>query len=96
MEILKKPIITEKMTEKSEKLNQFGFLVDVRATKDQIRSTVESHFEVKVDSVNTMRYGGRRQMRYTKAGMIEGRKTAFKKAIVTLKDGETIDFYSNI
>jgi large subunit ribosomal protein L23 len=96
MEILKKPIITEKMTAKSEDLNQYGFVVDVTATKDQIRKAVEQMYDVKVDSVNTMRYGGRRQMRYTKAGMISGRKSAFKKAIVTLQDGQTIDFYSNI
>lgn len=96
MEILKKPIITEKMTAKSEDLNQYGFVVDITATKDQIRKAVEQMYDVKVDSVNTMRYGGRRQMRYTKAGMISGRKSAFKKAIVTLQDGQTIDFYSNI
>lgn len=96
MEILKRPIITEKMTIKSEKLNQFGFIVDVRATKNQIQQAVEQLYEVKVDSVNTMRYGGRRQSRYTKAGMIEGRKPVFKKAIITLHEGETIDFYSNI
>lgn len=96
MEILKKPIITEKMTAKSEDLNQYGFVVDLTATKDQIRKAVEQMYDVKVDSVNTMRYGGRRQMRYTKAGMISGRKSAFKKAIVTLQDGQTIDFYSNI
>lgn len=96
MEILKKPIITEKMTAKTESLNQYGFVVDVRATKGQIRQAVEEMYEVKVDSVNTMRYGGRRQMRYTKAGVVSGRKPAFKKAIVTLQDGQTIDFYSNI
>lgn len=96
MEILKKPIITEKMTQKSEALNQYGFIVDKFATKDQIRAAVEELYEVKVNAVNTMRYGGRQQMRYTKAGVISGRKPAFKKAIVTLQDGEAIDFYSNI
>ncbi|ALO16664.1 50S ribosomal protein L23 [Salinivirga cyanobacteriivorans] len=96
MEILKKPIITEKMTAKSEDLNQYGFIVDKEATKEQIKDAVEELYQVKVDSVNTMRYGGRQQMRYTKAGVVAGRKPAFKKAIVTLQDGETIDFYSNI
>ena len=96
MEILKRPIITEKMTIKSEKLNQFGFIVDVRATKNQIQQAVEELYEVKVVSVNTMRYGGRRQMRHTKAGMVEGRKPMFKKAMLTLREGQTIDFYSNI
>lgn len=96
MEILKKPIITEKMTEISDKLNRYGFIVDKEATKDQIRNAIEQLYNVKVTSVNTMRYAGKKQVRFTKAGVISGKKAAYKKAIVTLKEGDVIDFYSNI
>ena len=96
MEILIKPILTEKMTAQGEKLNRYGFIVDVRANKHEIRTAVESMYGVKVADVNTIRYMGKAKSRYTKAGMLSGRDNNFKKAIVTLKDGSTIDFYSNI
>ena len=96
MNILIEPIITEKMTDKSEKLHQFGFIVEKRANKVEIKKAVEKLYNVTVDSVNTMIYGGKRKSRYTKTGLIKGKKNSFKKAIVTLADGETIDFYSNI
>ena len=96
MNILIEPIITEKMTEKSENLNQFGFIVDKRANKVEIKKAVEKLYNVTVESVNTMVYGGKRMSRYTKSGLIRGKKKSFKKAIVTLTDGDSIDFYSNL
>ncbi|NOU60493.1 50S ribosomal protein L23 [Marinifilum caeruleilacunae] len=96
MDILIKPIVTEKMTDQSEKFNRFGFVVDRRATKIEIKAAVESMYNVKVAAVNTMNYQGKKKSRYTKAGVIEGRTASFKKAIVTLVEGDNIDFYSNI
>ena len=96
MEILLRPIITEKMTAQSEKLNRFGFIVSKDANKIQIKKAVESLYNVSVVSVNTMRYSGKTKSRYTKTGMVHGQENAFKKAVITLVDGDTIDFYSNI
>ena len=96
MIIIKKPVITEKMTAISERLNKFAFIVDKRANKIQIKEAVEKLYDVKVVAVNTMNYDGKRKSRYTKAGVITGRTASFKKAIVTLKEGDTIDFFSNI
>jgi large subunit ribosomal protein L23 len=84
------------MTAQAEKLNRYGFIVDKKADKLQIRKEVEDLYGVSVDSVNTIRYAGKRKSRYTKAGFVEGRTNAYKKAIVTLKEGQSIDFYSNI
>ena len=96
MGIIVKPIITEKMTDKGEKLNQFGFIVDNHANKLQIKSEVEDLYGVEVLSVNTMNYSGKTKSRNTKTGIISGKTKAFKKAIVTLAEGESIDFFSNI
>ena len=96
MDILLKPIVTEKMTAQGEGMNRFGFVVDKRANKIQIKQAVEELYGVNVVSVNTMIYAGKNKSRYTRTGMISGSTKSFKKAIVTLADGETIDFYSNI
>jgi Ribosomal protein L23 len=96
MEILIKPIITEKMTIQGEKLNRYGFVVEKTANKLQIKQAVEDMYEVTVADVNTMRYGGKAKSRFTKAGYLVGRTNSYKKAIITLKEGEKIDFYSNI
>ena len=96
MIIIKKPVITEKMTAISEKLNRFAFIVDKNANKYQIKDAVDKLYDVKVVAVNTMNYAGKKKSRYTKAGVITGRTVAFKKAIVTLREGDTIDFFSNI
>ncbi len=96
MNILIKPIVTEKMERLSDKLNQYGFVVDKRANKLQIKKAVEELYGVNVDSINTMRYGGKVKTRYTRSGYIAGRTNSYKKAVVTLKEGEKIDFYSNI
>jgi len=96
MDILIKPIITEKLTEQSERYNRYGFIVDRQASKPQIKKAVESLYNVTVASVNTMVYGGKVKSRYTKSGIISGKTKSFKKAIVTLEEGDAIDFYSNI
>lgn len=92
MDILIKPILTEKMTIQGEKLNRYGFIVDHRANKVQIRQAVEEMYSVSVTDVNTINYMGKLKRR----GLQVGRTNHFKKAIVTLKDGDKIDFYSNI
>ncbi len=96
MDILIKPLVTEKMTDQAERFNRYGFVVDRRATKPQIKKAVESLYNVTVDSMNTMVYGGKMKSRYTKGGIITGKTVSYKKAIVTLAEGESIDFYSNI
>ena len=96
MDIIIQPIVTEKANAVSEKLNRYTFKVSPKANKFQIKSLVESLYGVKVTSVNTMNYDGKRKMRYTKSGIIAGKVAAFKKAVVTLAEGETINFYSNI
>ncbi len=96
MNILLKPIVTEKMTAQGENLNRFGFVVDKRANKIQIKKAVEEMYGVTVETVNTMVYAGKSKSRYTRTGIIQGRTNSFKKAIVTLAEGDTIDFYSNI
>lgn len=96
MDILIKPIVTEKMNSMGEDLNRYGFIVHKDANKIQIKQAVEKMYSVSVESVNTMRYGGKAKSRYTKSGMITGKSKSFKKAIITLAEGEVIDFYSNI
>jgi large subunit ribosomal protein L23 len=96
MDILLKPIVTEKMTKQGEDLNRYGFIVDPRANKLQIKKAIEDMYGVSVESVNTMRYLGKSKSRYTKSGVVQGRGKSFKKAIVTLVNDEKIDFYSNI
>ena len=91
-----KPLVSEKANGITEKLNQFGFIVRPEANKLQIKNEVEALYNVNVVSVNTMKYAGKNKSRYTRSGLVKGRTNAFKKAIVTLKEGETIDFYSNI
>lgn len=96
MDILIKPLVTEKMTMQTEKLNRYGFIVDRRANKNQIKAAVKKMYDVDVESVNTMVYGGKTKYRYTKSGIQKGKTSSFKKAIITLAEGQTIDFYSNI
>jgi large subunit ribosomal protein L23 len=96
MNILIKPIVTEKANTQSEDLNRYGFVVDKRANKLQIKKAIEALYDVTVASVNTMHYPGKRKMRYTRTGMISGKTISFKKAIITLAEGDSIDFYSNI
>ncbi len=96
MDILLKPIVTEKMTGQGEDMNRYGFVVDKNANKLQIRKAVEEMYGVSVKDINTMRYRGKAKSRYTRRGIINGRTKSYKKAVVTLVEGDTIDFYSNI
>ena len=96
MDILVKPIVTEKMTEQGETLNRFGFIVAKKANKIQIKKAVEDMYSVNVVAVNTMIYPGKSKSRFSRTGVIKGSSKSFKKAIVTLAEGDTIDFYSNI
>lgn len=97
MGIIIKPIVTEKQTMITDKMpNRVGFRVSPDANKLEIKQAVEELYGVTVVSVNTMNYSGKRKSRYTKSGVVKGKEASFKKAIVTLKEGETIDFFSNI
>jgi len=94
--IIMKPLVTEKMTKMSETLNRYGFIVKKDVNKLSIKQAVEEMYNVTVLAVNTMRYSGKTKSRFTKAGIIMGKTNAYKKAIVTLAEGEKIDFFSNI
>ena len=97
MAFIIKPLVTEKMTAITEKQNNvFGFIVRPQANKLQIKAEVEARYNVNVISVRTMIYAGKNKSRYTRLGLIKGRTNAYKKALVVLNEGETIDFYSNI
>jgi large subunit ribosomal protein L23 len=97
MGIIIKPIVTEKQTAITDKIpNRFGFRVSPDANKLEIKKAVEAMYNVSVVDVNTMNYSGKRKSRYTKSGVISGKQSSYKKAIVTLKEGEVIDFFSNI
>ena len=96
MSIIKKPIITEKMTDQSEKYNRYAFVVDRKVNKIEIKKAVSEMYDVDVESVRTMVCIGKKRTRGTKSGFISGRTKTYKKAIVSLSEGDTIDFYSNI
>jgi large subunit ribosomal protein L23 len=96
MSILIKPIITEKMTNDSELFNRYGFVVNKKANKVEIKNAVEKTYGVSVEGVRTMNYPVKRTTKFTKSGVVSGMKGAYKKAIVQLADGDNIDFYNNI
>lgn len=96
MDIQIKPIVTEKATAYSEKENCYTFAVSPDANKFQIKDVVEKLYNVRVERVNIANYSGKRKQRYTKGGLIRGRRDAFKKAFVTVAEGQKIDYYSNI
>lgn len=96
MSVILKPVITEKMTNQGDKFNRYGFVVDKDANKVQIKTAVEKLYGVTVDSVNTQNYVGKIKTRNTTQGVAIGRTNKHKRAIVTLKKGETIDFYASI
>ena len=95
MSILKKPLVTEKVSALNEK-GKYGYIVEATANKVEIKKAVESQYGVNVEKVNTMNVMGKLKTRYTKAGVLSGRRPNYKKAIVTLAEGEVIDFYSNV
>ncbi len=96
MGIIIKPIVTEKMTQLGEKMNRFGFKVQKDANKIEIKQAIEAMYNVTVTDVNTLIVTPKVKSRFTKSGTINGKSPAYKKAIVTLKEGDKIDFYSNI
>lgn len=96
MSIIIKPIITEKLTGQTEKFNRYGFMVNRTANKVEIRQAVEKTYGVTVEAIRTQNYIGKVKSRNTTKGIAVGRVNKHKKAIVTLKKGETIDFYSSI
>ncbi len=96
MSVLIKPIITEKMTADSELHNRYGFVVDPKANKIQIKDAVEAAYGVSVKKVRTMNYAPTRKSRYTKTGIQHGKTNAIKKAIIDVAEGDIIDFYSNL
>ena len=96
MGILIKPIVTEKLTDQGEKLNRYGFIVDRKANKLQIKEAVEKMYNVSVADINTVNYHGKKKSRYTKAGILRGRANHIKKAYVSLAGDDKIDFYANI
>ncbi|MBD5191687.1 MAG: 50S ribosomal protein L23 [Barnesiella sp.] len=96
MEIKIQPIVTEQATKLTEKLNRYTFRVSLDANKYQIKDLVEKLYGVKVVDVNTMIVRAKNKSRYTKSGLLRGKTSAYKKAVISVADGETIDFYSNI
>lgn len=96
MEIILKPVSTEKMTALTDKENKVAFIVAKEANKIEIKKAVEDMYNVKVTAVNTQRYQGLVKSRYTKSGVLTGRTASYKKAIVSLAKGDSIDFFSNI
>jgi large subunit ribosomal protein L23 len=95
MSILKRPLVTEKVSSLNEK-GKYGFIVNADANKVEIKQAVEKQYGVNVAKVNTMKVMGKQKTRYTKTGILSGRRPGYKKAIVTLAQGEVIDFYSNV
>ncbi len=96
MKIMITPIVSEKANAISEQTNRFSFKVSPEANKFQIKDLIEKLYDVKVVGISTQNYEGKKKMRYTKRGIQRGKVSAFKKAIVTIAEGQTIDFYSNI
>src|SRR5919107_4370572 len=95
-EVLIKPILTEKANAQQEKLRRYAFRVNRKANKLEIKKAIEEFYGVTVTDVNTNVVPGKSKTRYTKAGFVKGQKPAYKKAMVTVAEGETIDLYSAI
>jgi len=96
MEILKKPVLTEKATQLTDKLNRYLFIVDKNANKIQIKQAIRQMYGVEAESINTMLYSGKVKTRGTKKGFVAGRTASYKKAVVTVAKGEAIDFYGTV
>ncbi len=95
IDILQKPLITEKVTKANDK-GVYGFIVNNKANKIDIQKAVERFYNVTVASVNTMRYAGKKKVRYTKTSINRGKTASYKKALVTLRPGNVIDFYDTM
>lgn len=96
MNVLIKPIITEKASLNSERFNCYSFVVDKRANKIEIKTAVEEAYGVTVDKVRTLNVRPERSVRYTKTGLLPGKKSGYKKAVIQVAEGDAIDFFSNI
>ncbi len=96
MDIEIKPIVTEKATKLTDKLNRYTFRVSPEASKSDIKKLVEALYDVKVVAVNTAVVRGKNKSRWTKSGLLRGKTSAYKKAFITVAEGQTIDFYSNL
>lgn len=94
--ILIKPVITEKMTNLQEKNNQYAFEVERNANKIEIRNAIQKKFKVKVESIRTIIYGGKRKSQFTKRGRFEGFRSDIKRAIVTLSKDSKIEFFESV
>jgi len=95
-DVLIRPILTEKANAQTEKLRRYAFKVSRKANKLEIKKAVEGFYGVTVIDVNTTVVPAKTKVRSTKAGMVQGRKPAYKKALVTVAEGEAIDLYANI
>ncbi|MBV7533533.1 LSU ribosomal protein L23P [Chitinophaga jiangningensis] len=95
-DVLIKPVVTEKVNKATDKFNRYYFIVDKKANKLEIKKAVEDFYGVSVADVNTAVMPGKAKFRFTKAGFISGKKPSYKKAIITLAEGETIDLYANM
>ena len=95
-EVLVKPILTEKANAQQDKLRRFAFKVARKANKLEIKMAIEEFYGVTVTDENTTVVPGKNKTRYTKAGFVKGQKPAYKKAFVTVAEGETIDLYGNV
>jgi large subunit ribosomal protein L23 len=96
MNVLIKPIITEKATDDAELRNRYAFMVNKRANKIQIKDAIEAFYGINVEAVRTMIVAPKPKSRFTKSGVITGKTAPYKKAIVEVRSGETIDFFNNI
>jgi large subunit ribosomal protein L23 len=96
MSILIKPIITEKATSNSELFNRYTFVVNKNANKLEIKGAVEAAYGVSILSVKTLNYPIQRNTKFTKKGLVTGIKSGYKKAVVQVAEGESIDFYNNL
>ena len=95
-DVLIKPVLSEKVNSQTEKFRRYTFVVDKKANKLEIKKAVEDFYGVSVIDVNTLVVPGKNKTRYTKAGFIKGVRPSYKKALVTLAEGDTIDLYANI
>lgn len=93
-EVLVRPVITEKVNNQIEKSGRYTFVVDKRANKLEIKDAVQDFYGVQVTDVNTIVVPGKNKSRFTKAGLLKGVKSSYKKAVVTLAEGDSIDLFS--
>ena len=94
--ILIRPLVTEKMTDLMERENKYGFIVDYNTNKIEIAKAIEKKFNIEVVSVNTIRYKGKTKTQFTKRGRFTGKTPRFKKAIISVKEGQTLDLFEDV